>query len=88
MNSGVRGYHTEMCNGSEAGSYLKRTDPCITQLKAQGPRVRAERASNVSELPQLPVEGRCKAPWKREFKLPWREAGPPNHHDDNVDSGQ
>jgi len=22
----------------------------------------------------------------REFKLPWREAGPPNHHDDNVDS--
>ena len=27
-------------------------------------------------------EGRCKATWKREFKLPWREAGPPNHHDD------
>ena len=26
--------------------------------------------------------------WKREFKLPWREAGPPNHHDDKVDSGQ
>ena len=21
-----------------------------------------------------------------EFKLPWREAGPPNHHDDKVDS--
>jgi len=21
----------------------------------------------------------------REFKLPWREAGPPNHHDDKVD---
>ena len=21
-------------------------------------------------------------------KLPWREAGPPNHHDDNVDSDQ
>ena len=30
------------------------------------------------------VEGRCKATWKREFKLPWREAGPPNHHDDKV----
>jgi len=28
--------------------------------------------------------GRCKATWKREFKLPWREAGPPNHHDDKV----
>ena len=31
-------------------------------------------------------EGGCKATWKREFKLPWREAGPPNHHDDKVDS--
>ena len=29
-----------------------------------------------------------KATWKREFKLPWREAGPPNHHDDEVDSDQ
>ena len=26
--------------------------------------------------------------WKGEFKLPWREAGPPNHHDDQVDSDQ
>ena len=25
---------------------------------------------------------------KREFKRPWREAGPPNHHDDKVDSDQ
>ena len=25
---------------------------------------------------------------KREFKLPWREAGSPNHHDDIVDSDQ
>ena len=31
---------------------------------------------------------RCKATWKREFKLPWREAGPPDHHDDTVDSDQ
>jgi len=29
-----------------------------------------------------------KATWKREFKLPWREAGPPNHLDDKVDSDQ
>ena len=29
-------------------------------------------------------EGRCKVTWKREFKLPWREAGPPNHHDDRL----
>ena len=33
-------------------------------------------------------EGRCKATWKREFKLPWRAAGPPNHPDDKVDSDQ
>ena len=26
--------------------------------------------------------------WKRECKLPWRETGPPNHHDDRVDSDQ
>ena len=33
-------------------------------------------------------EGRCNATWKRGFKLPWRDAGPPNHHDDKVDSDQ
>ena len=27
-------------------------------------------------------------PEKREFLLPWREAGPPNHDDDKVDSDQ
>ena len=31
---------------------------------------------------------RCKATWKREFKFAWCEAGPPNHHDDKVDSDQ
>ena len=25
---------------------------------------------------------------KRIFKLPWREAGPPHHHNDKVDSDQ
>ena len=34
------------------------------------------------------LEGRCKATWKREFKLPWCEAGPPNYHDDTVGSDQ
>ena len=44
-----------------------------------------------ARLPLVPAparEGRCTATWKREFKLPWREAGPPNHHDDKVDSDQ
>ena len=28
---------TDLCSGSEAGSYLRLIDSCITQLKAQGP---------------------------------------------------
>jgi len=32
------------------------------------------------------VEGTRKDTWQREFKLPWREAGQPIHHDDEVDS--
>ena len=31
---------------------------------------------------------RYKATLKRGFKLAWREAGPPNHLDDKVDSDQ
>jgi len=34
------------------------------------------------------LEGRCKATWKTELKLPWRQAGPPDHHNDQVDSDQ
>jgi hypothetical protein len=30
-------HFTEMCSGSEAGSYLRLIDSCITQLNAQGP---------------------------------------------------
>jgi len=30
-------YKSEMCSGSEAGSYLRLIDSCITQRKAQGP---------------------------------------------------
>ena len=30
-------HFTEMCSGSEAGSYFRLIDSCITQLKAQGP---------------------------------------------------
>ena len=33
-------------------------------------------------------EGGCNATWEREFSLPWREASPPNHHDDEMDSDQ
>ena len=33
-------------------------------------------------------ESRCKATWKRVFELAWREAGPPTHHNDEVDLDQ
>jgi len=36
---------TEMCCGAKAGSYLRLTDSCSTQLKAQGP----SRTCNESE---------------------------------------
>ena len=34
--------------------------------------------------PLTDEEGNWKATWKREFKLPWREAGPLNHQDDKI----
>ena len=33
-------------------------------------------------------EGRCEATWKSKFKLPWREARPPYHYEDKLDSDQ
>ena len=33
-------------------------------------------------------DNKCVCVSGREFKVPWREAGPPNHHDDKVDSDQ
>ena len=35
-----------------------------------------------------PTEGRYEATWKREPRLPWREAGPPNYRNYKVDSDQ
>ena len=64
-----------MCSGSEAGSYLRLIDSCITQLKAQGP------SRTCNESTEEEEEG-------TPFKPPWREAGPPNHRDDKVDSDQ
>jgi len=72
-----------MCCGTEAGSYLRLIDSCITHLKAQGP----SRTCNESKEEEVSHPMRSYfVHWKREFKLPWREAGPPNHHDDKVDS--
>ena len=45
-------HFTKMCCGTEAGSYLRRIDFCITQLKAQGP----SRTCNESKE-EVPTEG-------------------------------
>ena len=36
----------------------------------------------------LHLEGGCTATWKREFKLQWCEAGPPDHLNTQVDLDQ
>jgi len=67
---------------AEAGSYLRLIDSCITQLTAQGP-FRTCNESKAEE--EEPSHHSCKAAFsKREFKLPWLEAGPTNHFDDKV----
>jgi len=39
-----------MCSGSEAGSYLRLIDSCITQLKAhQGPATRVKKKKKIRD---------------------------------------
>jgi len=45
----------KMCSGSEAGSYLRLIDSCITQLKAQGPS-RTCNESKEEEVSRLVVD--------------------------------
>jgi hypothetical protein len=42
----------------------------------------------VDLLPAEAYEGRSPATWTRESKLPWCEASPPNHVDDEADADQ
>ena len=71
----------ELCSGSKAGSYLRLID--FVFHSRQG-------ASGCAQQEHLfQEEGRYEATWEREFKLPWREAGPPktSRHDE-VDPDQ
>ena len=57
MQAGVKNNHfTEMCSGSEAGSYLRLIDSCITELKAHGPsrtcNERTEEEEDASHPPE------------------------------------
>jgi len=41
-----------------------------------------------ARIPPVPAAELTVPPAAEGPKLPWREAGPPNHHDDKVDSDQ
>jgi len=62
------------------GLFLISEVPLYTGIDG---RITPSTESDISDCREL-----RQSTWKREFKLPWREAGPPNHHDDKVDSDQ
>ena len=45
---------TATCNGSEAGSYPRRIDPCMTQLNAQGPSRTCKESKEEAEKGTVP----------------------------------
>ena len=47
-----------LCKGSEAGSYLRLIDSCITQLKAQGPFRACNESKEEEEDVRIIREGR------------------------------
>ena len=49
---------TEMCCGTEAGSYLRLIDSCITQLKAQGPSRTCNESKEEEEASQPDADNR------------------------------
>ena len=60
-----------------------------SESESESVSARPDGASASDALAPTPAwASKYKATWKREFKLPWRQAGPPNHLDDKVDSDQ
>ena len=47
-----------MCSGSEAGSYLRLIDSCITQLQAQGPSRTCDESKEEEEDEEVSSYGR------------------------------
>ena len=54
-----------MCSGSEAGSYLRLKDSCITQPKAQGPSRTCNESKEEEEV--LPAAVRARLPSSGDF---------------------
>ena len=64
-----------------AGSDLRGFFLSVTLASARG-------ATPRTSHPPTCHQPDVRLPGKGNSKLPWREAGPPNHHDDKVDSDQ
>ena len=79
INSQTRPLHAKGENGTRRKGSSSPTAPPLGRCLSRGDERGHEHAKRRVGL---------KAIWKREFKLPWREAGPPNNHDDKVDSDQ
>ena len=62
----------------------RHEQPCASEARRGEPTERNALGARLHGC----EEGRCKATWRRESKLPWRKAGPPKHLDDIVDSDQ
>ena len=75
--------HAFMSSGNAGSSSTSETGLIIQFIQGKRSRKRAT-ALHVLQA-QIAWEGRCKATWKREFKLLWRDADSPNHQDDKVD---
>jgi len=71
--------------GSQGGALF------VSEVPLSADRHTREQVFAFAHRPWSPPRGKIlgyQATCKREFKLPWREAGPPNHLDNAVDSDQ
>ena len=69
------------------GGYGTRT--IGTKKNGQGVRVDSSREQTAQRTTKRCIGSvGSRANWRRKITLPWREAGPPNHLDDEVDSNQ
>ena len=74
-----------MCEADALVDTLRKAETLVDTLPFE---VRGPQHLEEHEVWCVSEEGRCKATWKREVKISWREAGPRDHHDDKVDSDQ
>ena len=63
---------TQLAEGREAKRVTQTLNPEPQPYEPEANTLILHRVSGTRDG----LEGRCKATWKREFKLPWRKAGP------------